>query len=102
MKQPPDQASRAGQTVEGNVNMDIVAHTTPKPRYWRLRQCPTCRKVMPAGEIEWLWSDDYWAPWTNGKQNRLYPICGFIGHTSDFAVVREIHPEQRQRGGGAA
>jgi len=56
---------------------------------------------MPAGEIEWIWTDDYWETWTNGKQNRLCPACGFIGRTRDFAVVRELHPEPVQRGGAA-
>ena len=81
--------------------MGSIAQKEPKPRYWRLRQCPHCRKVLPAGEIEWIWTDDYWETWTNGRQNRLCPACGFIGRTRDFAVVRELHPEPVQRGGAA-
>jgi hypothetical protein len=68
---------------------------------WRWRQCPACRKVMPAGELLTRWSDDYFEPWATGAIRRVYSDCGFLGRTNDFAVVRERHPEPSQRGGAA-
>jgi hypothetical protein len=62
---------------------------------WRWRSCPACRNVVAASELLWLWSEDYWEPWTNGDGRRMCPMCCHVGRTSDFPIVAERHPEPK-------
>jgi hypothetical protein len=63
---------------------------------WRFRQCPGCRRVMPAGELVTYWEGSYDEPWGCGDMRRVCPWWSYRGRTADFAVVRERHPEERR------
>lgn len=57
---------------------------------WRFRRCPKCRTVRPASEFAYVGT--YRPGWHNEPAQRSCP-CGYQGQTSDFAVVRERHPD---------
>ena len=52
-----------------------------KVRVWRM--CPECENVLPAGRLFYAWRKDEF-----GKVLRNCPICGFVGVTSDFVVIK--------------
>jgi hypothetical protein len=53
---------------------------------YRYRQCPVCRKVMPAGEFGIV--NYHGAHWHDkGGSMRRCSGCGYTGFTQDFKVV---------------
>ncbi len=60
-------------------------------RPWRFRRCPSCHVVRAASEYQYVGT--YRPGWDAGAPAERSCACGYRGPTSDFQVVREVHPE---------
>lgn len=61
-------------------------------RQWRFRRCPRCKAVRPAADFQYVGT--YRPGWDPGTPAERVCPCGYRGVTSDFRVVREVHPNK--------
>jgi hypothetical protein len=63
--------------------------------YWRLRRCPGCGAVRPAGEFALVQYEEPWTP--DGRLLRRCPRCGGAAPTHCFRITWEAPRLRRHR-----
>jgi hypothetical protein len=59
---------------------------------YRLRQCPACGVILPAGQFGTMRLGSAWH--TGGHWPRACPECGHWGETRDFPVKEGVDPSE--------
>ncbi len=64
---------------------------------YRYRVCPSCHKVMPAGELKIInYHGVHWHD--KGGSKRKCPYCGHVDFTQGFKVIERPDPDKFIRG----
>jgi len=64
---------------------------------YRYRQCPACKKIMPAGELKII--NYYGSHWHNkGGSMRKCSYCGHVDFTQAFKVIERVDQDKYIKG----